>query len=394
MKVEQLLSDRTRNIQASAIREILKVVSQPGMISLAGGLPAPESFPLDIIGELMPKVIEKYQSNAFQYSLTEGFLPLREVLADFLKVKGLHVTAADIATTSGSQGLLDAVGKVFISRGDKVAVEAPTYLGALQAFNAYEPQYICMATDDQGVIPEALEAVLRNHKIKFIYLVPTFQNPTGRTLPLERRKAVAEIVRKYDALLIEDDPYSYLRYRGEEIPPIYTLAPENVLYAGTLSKILAPGFRIGFYIAPPETRPWLLRVKQGVDLHTSTCNQALAAEYIAGGYLKNHLPKIINMYRPKQEAMLNALDRYFPDSFNWSRPDGGMFIWAEGPKGSDMLALYQKAIERKVAFVPGKYFYTCAGDGLETMRLNYTMVSEQDIEKGIRILSEVIRDEI
>jgi len=394
MKVEQLLSDRTRNIQASAIREILKVVSQPGMISLAGGLPAPESFPLDIIGELMPKVIEKYQSNAFQYSLTEGFLPLREVLADFLKVKGLHVTAADIATTSGSQGLLDAVGKVFISRGDKVAVEAPTYLGALQAFNAYEPQYICMATDDQGVIPEALEAVLRNHKIKFIYLVPTFQNPTGRTLPLERRKAVAEIVRKYDALLIEDDPYSYLRYRGEEIPPIYTLAPENVLYAGTLSKILAPGFRIGFYIAPPETRPWLLRVKQGVDLHTSTCNQALAAEYIAGGYLKNHLPKIINMYRPKQEAMLNALDRYFPDSFNWSRPDGGMFIWAEGPKGSDMLALYQKAIERKVAFVPGKYFYTCAGDGLETMRLNYTMVSEQDIEKGIRILSEVIRDEL
>ena len=391
MNIQELLSDRTKNIRANAIREILKVVSQPGMISLAGGLPAPESFPLDIISELMPRVISKYQSKAFQYNPTEGFPPLREILADFLAKRNLQVTADTICTTSGSQGLLDGVGKVFISRGDKIAVEAPTYLGAIQAFNAYEPNYICLETDDDGVIPEALETVLQKHKIKFVYLIPTFQNPTGRTLSLERRQCVAEIIQKYNALLIEDDPYSYLRFRGKHLPAIQSMAPDNVIYAGTLSKILAPGFRLGFYIAAPEVKQWLVLAKQGVDLHTSTCNQALAAEYIAGGYLDAHLPKIIDLYKPKQEAMLAAMYAHFPDSFRWSRPEGGMFIWAEGPKGMDMEELYHKAVAEKVAFVPGKFFYTSSCEGLETMRLNYTMVSVENIEKGIRILADVIK---
>ena len=390
MSFDHLLADRTGAMDVNVIREILKVVSQPGMVSLAGGIPAPESFPMEIMRDLTAIVIEKYGSKAFQYDPTEGFGPLREVLADYLRPKGLKLTAAEMLVASGSQGVLDAVGKVLISKGDKVAVEAPTYLGALQAFIPYEPEFARLDTDNEGLIPDSLEKVLESGQIKFVYLVPTFQNPTGRTVPLERRQDIAAIIKKHNALLIEDDPYGSLRYRGEEIPTIKSLAPENVVYISTLSKVFAPGLRIGFCAAPEQIRKWLVIVKQGTDLHSSTFNQALAAEYIAGGFLKNHLPTIIDLYRPKLEAMLSALDKYFPDHFNWSRPEGGMFIWAQGPQGLDMEKLYWKAVEKKVAFVPGKYFYTQPGEGIETMRLNFTMIDENTIDRSVRILSEVI----
>ncbi len=379
---------------ASAIREILKVVSQPGMISLAGGIPAPASFPIKVIAELALTVIEKYESKAFQYDLTEGFTPLREALVGHLAQKGVAAQADEILITSGSQGLLDAVGKILISKGDQVAVEAPTYLGAIQAFNPNQPEYVSMDTDDDGLIPESLEDVLQNHEIKFIYLVPTFQNPTGRTIPLERRQAIARIVQKYNALVVEDDPYSDLRYRGQAAPPLKTLAPEHVIYASTLSKTFAPGLRIGFCVAPPLIRRWLVLVKQGVDLHTSTFNQALAAEYISGGHLARHLPKIIDLYKPKQEAMLAAMDAYFPPSLNWSRPQGGMFIWAEGPAGFDVGQLYAKCVERQVAFVPGRHFYTQPGEGLSTMRFNYTMIDETTIEKAIKLVAQAMNEMI
>ena len=390
MDFNHLLADRTRTMDVNAIREILKVVSQPGMISLAGGIPAPQSFPLGIMGELTAIVIERYGSSAFQYDPTEGFPPLRQALADYLERKGINASAEDVVVASGSQGVLDAVGKILISKGDHVAVEAPTYLGALQAFNSYEPQYARMDTDDGGLIPASLDRVLTEQKIKFIYLVPTFQNPTGRTIDLARRKEIAAIIQKHKALLIEDDPYGALRYRGDALPPIKTLAPENVVYVSTLSKIFAPGLRIGFCVAPQVIRQWLVIVKQGVDLHTSTFNQALAAEYLSGGYLDNHLPNIINLYRPRQQAMLAAMDQYFPDSFQWSRPEGGMFLWAEGPKGLDMERIYWKAIERNVAYVPGKFFYSRKGEGIETLRLNYTMADETTIKKAIQTLSKVI----
>lgn len=394
MDFSHLLAGRTAKMGASAIREILKVVSQPGMVSLAGGIPAPESFPMDIMGELAEKVMKKYGPRAFQYDFTEGFPPFREALVPQLKRKGVDAAVEEILVASGSQGVLDAIGKVLISKGDKIAVEAPTYLGALQAFAPYEPVYIRMDTDDDGLIPESLEEVLKAHVIKLVYLVPTFQNPTGRTLPLERRRKIAEIIQKYDAFLIEDDPYSSLRYRGEPVPPIKSLAPENVLYITTLSKVFAPGLRLGICVAPPLIRHWIIVVKQGVDLHTSTFNQALAAEYLTGGYIAEQLPKIVNLYRPKQEAMLNALDAYFPKEFTWSRPEGGMFLWAEGPAGLDIEPLYWKAIERKVAFVPGRYFYTEPGEGLGTMRLNYTMCDEATIDRAVKTLGEVLRTAI
>jgi 2-aminoadipate transaminase len=392
MEFDKLLADRTRAMDVNVIREILKVVSQPGMVSLAGGIPAPESFPMEIMRELTAIVIDKYDSSAFQYDPTEGFDPLREILVDYLGQKDLKLTKAEILVASGSQGVLDAIGKVLISKGDKVAVEAPTYLGALQAFTPYEPEYIRLDTDDEGLIPESLEKALDSGGIKFIYLVPTFQNPTGRTIPLERRKDIAAIIKKHSALLVEDDPYGSLRYRGEEVPTIKSLAPGNVVYISTLSKVFAPGLRIGFCAAPEQIRKWLVIVKQGTDLHSSTFNQALAAEYISGGFLAAHLPNIINLYRPKQEAMLAALDNYFPDHFNWSRPEGGMFIWAEGPRGLDMEKLYWQAVEKNVAFVPGKYFYTGPGEGIETMRLNFTMADEETIDRSVGILAEVIRD--
>ena len=392
MGFDKLLADRIKAMDVNVIREILKVVSQPGMVSLAGGIPAPESFPMEIMRDLTAIVIDKYGSNAFQYDPTEGFGPLRDTLVDYLRQKGIQSKKEDILIASGSQGVLDAIGKIFISKGDKVAVEAPTYLGALQAFTPYEPEYIRLDTDDNGLIPASLEKVLERGGIKFIYLVPTFQNPTGRTIPIERRKEIAAIIKKYNALVIEDDPYSSLRYRGSEVPSIKSLAPGNVAYISTLSKVLAPGLRIGFCVAPEQIRKWLVIAKQGTDLHSSTFNQALAAEYISGGFLARHLPNIINLYRPKQEAMLSALDNYFPDQFNWLRPEGGMFIWAEGPRGLDMEKLYWKAVEKNVAFVPGKYFYSTPGEGIETMRLNFTMADEETIDRSIRALADVIKN--
>jgi len=377
---------------ASAIREILKVVSLPGMVSLAGGIPAPESFPLEIMEGLVHRVLTKYGAGAFQYDLTEGFPPLREGLSELLRRRGIAADAKSIYVTSGSQGVLDSVGKILISPGDVVAVEAPTYLGALQAFNPYEPRYVRMDTDDDGLIPESLEEVLESEPVKLVYLVPTFQNPTGRTIPLERRTRIADIALSHNVLVVEDDPYSSLRYRGAELPTIYSFAPGNVLYSSTLSKVFAPGLRIGFYLAPPPLDRWMVLSKQGVDLHTSTFNQALAAEYIVGGHLDRQIPRIVELYRPKQEAMLSAMDEHFPESFTWSRPEGGMFIWAEGPRGIDTETIYHKAVERKVAFVPGKFFYTNPAEGAATMRLNFTMADEGTLRGAIRTLAEVLAE--
>ena len=391
MNFKGLLAERTSIMEASAIREILKVVSEPGMISLAGGIPAPESFPMSIITELTEQVISKYASGAFQYDLTEGFKPLQEQLAILLSERGIKVEADEVNISTGSQGVLDAIAKILISKGDKIAVEAPTYLGAISAFNPYQPEYVRMDTDDYGLIPESLDQILAKHRIKFVYLVPTFQNPTGRTIPMVRRKRIAEIIIRHKALLVEDDPYSALRYQGENVPSIRTLAPLNVVYVSTLSKIFAPGLRIGFFTAPELIRKWLVLVKQGIDLHTSTFNQALAAEYLEGGYLKQHLPMILKLYKPKQEAMINAIEQYFPEGFKCSPSEGGMFLWVEGPEGVDMEKLYFEALKRKVAFVPGKFFYTQKNEGIETMRLNYTMSDENTIDRGIKILSDVLK---
>lgn len=394
MDYEGLLAHRTRTMQASAIREILKVASSPGMVSLAGGLPAAESFPLEIMEELTGAVLAKYGAQALQYDASEGFMPLRQALVPHLAARGVQATAVGITIFSGSQGILDGIGKILISPGDVVAVEAPTYLGALQAFNPYEPRYVEIETDDEGLVPTSLDRVLAAQRVKLVYLVPTFQNPTGRTLPLHRRHAVAEILRKHDTLLYEDDPYSDLRYTGSRVPPIKALAPDNVVYASTLSKTFAPGLRVGLCVAPAPIQRWLVTARQGVDLHTSTFAQALAAEYIAAGYLERQLPRIIDLYRPRQQAMIDALAAHLPEDFHFTRPEGGMFIWVEGPPGFDAEALQHRILERGVAFVPGKYFYVNPEGKENTFRMNFTAADPATIERAIAVVGDAIAEEL
>lgn len=394
MNFERLLASRTSNLKVSAIREILKLAANPGMISLGGGLPSPDSFPQELVVELTNKVLHKYGTKALNYDLTEGFVPLREALIGHLANKGINAKLENIYISSGSQGFLDAIGKLLISPGDYVAVEGPTYLAALQSFNAYEARYLQMETDAEGLIPESVEDILKNNNVKFVYTVPTFQNPSGKTIGVERRQKIAEIIMKYDALLIEDDPYGELRYSGEPVPTIQSMAPENVIYASTFSKIFAPGLRTGFFVAPEKIGRWLVIVKQGIDLNTCTLAQALAAEYLIGGYLPAQLKKIIGLYRPKMEAMLKTMDENLSKDFTYTRPEGGMFVWGHGPEGVDMEEVSKITLEKGMGFVPGKFFYPNPGDGIETFRLNFTSCTTEQIEKAVKIFADVCNEYI
>lgn len=389
-----MLAARTASMNVSAIREILKVVARPGVISLAGGIPSPDSFPVELMGSLLDEVFANHGSSALQYDPTEGFGPLREAISGLLADIDIPARPEDVLVASGSQGVLDGLGKILIDPGDVIAVETPTYLGAIQAFSPYRPVYAAITTDDTGVVPESLDAVLTDSPVKMVYLVPTFQNPTGRTIPLVRRQQIADIIVKHGVLLIEDDPYSALRYRGERVPPIKSLAPDHVVYISTMSKVFAPGLRLGFTVAPPGIRDWLVIAKQGVDLHTSTLNQALAAEYISGGHLAEQIPKIIDLYRPKQQHLLRALSEDMPPGFTWSQPEGGMFVWVEGPAGFDMDPVYKRAVEDGAAFVPGKYFFADNGAGLSTMRLNFTTADTRQIGDAVAIIGRAIEAEL
>lgn len=389
----ELLASRTDSMATSAIREILKVANRPGVTSLAGGIPAPETFPMDILEKVFSEVLNRWGSSAFQYDLTEGFLPLRSASSEYLKRYSVSASAENILVTSGSQGLLDAIGKILIGPGDAVAVESPTYLGALQAFNPYGPRYVEIETDDLGAIPESLEEILKKQHPKFVYLVPTFQNPAGRTLPLERRQAIAEIITRRNVLLVEDDPYAALRYRGETVPSIKSMAPDHVLYGTTFSKVFAPGLRVGLAVPPgEELGSWLVKAKQGTDLHTSTLSQAMAAAYLEGGYLEDRLPSICAHYSPRLDAMLQALEKSFPSDWTWSRPEGGMFLWAEGPPGIDIPGIYEKALLRNVAFVPGRYFYADPDNGGRTMRLNFTNAGPEELQRAVATLGTIISE--
>ncbi len=390
--LKHLLSQRTGSMQRNQIREILKVVSQPGMVSLAGGIPAPETFPIEELYRINEVVLDRYGASALQYDRTEGFAPFLDALTGYLSGKGFSVDADELLVFNGSQNVLDTLGKVLLSPGDVIAMESPTYMGALSAFSVYQPRYVSVASDDEGILPAALEAVLEQQPVKFIYLVTTFQNPTGRTMSPQRRQEVADIIQAKNALVVEDDPYSDLRYRGEPVPALKTYAPENTVYVSTLSKIFAPGLRLGFCLAPPTIHEWLYTAKQGADLHPNTYAQALATEYICGGTIARQVPRIIDLYAPRQAAMLAAMDAHFPTGYRWIKPDGGMFIWVEGPPDVDGETLYWRAVERKVAFVPGKFFFINPQDGLSTMRLNFTRVDEATIEWAIAALGGVMRE--
>lgn len=392
-------AQRTQRIQSSAIRELLKLTEQPDVISFAGGLPAPEVFPVKEFQEACQKVLTEHGPQALQYSTTEGYRPLREMIARHTARYGIVVGPENILITSGSQQALDLIGKVFINPGDRVLVEKPTYLGALQAWNTYQAEYVTVPLDDDGMQTERLEDALRVGP-KFLYVLPNFHNPAGVTLSLERRKRLIELADHYGVPIIEDDPYGQLRYEGDHLPSLVVLDNEfqrhngapysgNVIYLSTFSKTLAPGLRLGWIIAPVAVIQKLVQAKQGADLHTSTFTQMVAYEVARGGFLDKHVRFIRQVYRERRDAMLAALERYFPEGVRWTRPQGGLFLWVILPEHLDAADVLKEAIKEKVAFVPGGPFHP-DGSGKNTMRLNFSYMSPEKIEEGIKRLGRVL----
>lgn len=383
-----LFSARARAIQSSAIREILKVTERPEVISFAGGLPAPATFPVEEMRRSLDNVLTSRGREALQYSTTEGFAPLREWIAKRIGTPEAPVAADEVLIVSGSQQGLDLLAKVLVDPGDTVLVETPTYLGALQSFSLFDPNYVSVDSDEDGLIPEALTESMRG--AKFLYCLPNFQNPTGRLLAEDRRYRLAQKARDLDLLILEDDPYGALSYDGETPPSIRSLAPERTVYMGSFSKVLAPGLRLGYVIAPPDLRAKLVQAKQATDLHTATLSQMAVYDVIKDGFLDTHIPTIRKLYREQCAAMLAALEHHMPEGVRWNKPRGGMFLWAELPKGMDASAVLAKAVEQNVAFVPGAPFFA-ASPVIEALRLAFVTVPPPRIEEGVERLAKVIR---
>jgi 2-aminoadipate transaminase len=393
-----LYSSRTQAMRASEIRELLKLTEKPNIISFAGGLPNPGSFPVRDVEEATHRVLRDHASAALQYSTTEGVTPLREALADHFRRDGMQVHPDQILITNGSQQGLDLLGRVFLDRGDTIVVSNPTYLGALQAFNYFGAQYATVESDADGMIPESVERTLaglraRGVKPKFLYVVSTFANPSGTTLSLPRRKRLLELAHEHNILIVEDDPYGKLRFDGEDIPTIYALdkGEGRVIYLGTFSKILVPGFRLAWTIAPLDATRKMVISKQSVDLCTNAFTQYIAADLLAGGLIDRHLPEIIRMYRRKRDVMLSSMDKHFPKSgVTWTRSQGGLFTWATMPDGVNATEMLKAAIEREVAYVPGKSFFPDPKVGFNTMRLNFSHPADDKIKIGIERLGAVM----
>jgi 2-aminoadipate transaminase len=396
-------AQRTHHLTSSAIRELLKLTQRPEVISFGGGLPAPELFPIEQIQQACQRVLAEKGVTALQYGMTEGYLPLREMIARHVVRYGLQATADNVLITGGSQQALDLIAKLLINPGDRVLVEAPTYLGALQAFNVFGAEYVSVPADAHGLRTDQLEDALRSGP-KFMYILPNFQNPGGFTLALDRRKELVRLADKYGVPIVEDDPYGQLRYEGEHLPPLFVLdratrgirtdngfSLGNVIYLSTFSKTLTPGLRLGWIIAPKEVIAKLVQLKQGADLHTSTFTQLVAYETARGGFLDLHIKGLRDAYRRRRDVMLDALAAHFPETVNWTRPEGGLFVWMRLPPGMSSQALLEAALERQVAFVPGDSFF--APDvphamALRYLRLNFSCMSPERIGAGIERLAE------
>ncbi|QET01004.1 PLP-dependent aminotransferase family protein [Cupriavidus pauculus] len=381
------ISRRAQQLTSSAIREILKVTERPEVISFAGGLPSPASFPVAAMEAAVARVFADNPQAALQYASTEGYLPLREFVA-----KRYNVGVERVLITTGSQQALDLIAKVMIDPGSPVLVETPSYLGALQAFSLFEPEFVSVPTDERGLLPEALTRELTSGA-RFLYALPNFQNPTGRRLPLERRQALIARAKELDLLIVEDDPYGELSYTGDQLPTLLSMNPDGVIYMGSFSKILAPGLRLGFVIAPPDLHFKLCQAKQASDLHTPSFTQRLAYESVRDGLLERHIPTIRDLYGKQCECMLDALTRHMPAGVTWNRPEGGMFIWVELPEGLDSMKILEEAVRRNVAYVPGAPFYAGA-PRKNTLRLAFVTVPPERIEQGVTILGELFREAI
>ena len=395
---------RTQRMGSSAVRELLKLTEQPDIISFGGGLPAPDVFPIKEFSEACQIVLRDQGALALQYGTTEGYSPLREMIVNQLGRYGIKVTADNVLITTGSQQGLDLLGKILINRGDRILVEAPTYLGALQAWDAYGAEYVTVPADKDGMITDTLEEALRTGP-KFIYVLPNFQNPTGVTMPLDRRMKLVELADRYGVPIVEDDPYGQLRFEGEHLPSVVVLDDKyrgnnhpfyhgNVIYLGTFSKILSPGIRLAWVIAPPEVIRKMVQAKQGTDLNTSSLTQMVAYQISKDGFLEEHVKVISKVYSERRDVMLAAMDRYFPPEVDWTHPLGGLFLWATLPEYLISKEVLKDALEEKVAFVPGDAFYPRGQSRENNMRLNFSYSKPDVINDGISRLGKVLKEKI
>ncbi len=393
MSLNWIFSVRAQEMKSSAIREILKITERPDVISFAGGLPAPELFPIESLKKACEKVLDNYGPKALQYSLTMGVLPLRQILAEKLSPKGMALTEENIFITGGSQQGLDLAGRVFLDKGSVLICESPTYLGAIQAFNAYKPQYITVDMDKEGMMVEQLEENIKKYKPRFIYVVSNFQNPSGITLSYQRRKHLVKLAQEYYIPIIDDNPYGDLRYVGEDVPSLKSLGGDLVIELGTCSKIVSPGLRIGWVIASTEVMSMFERMKQGADLHTNTFAQYVFYEYIKAGNLNRHIQEIKAAYSERRDVMIEALKEHFPENVTWVEPEGGLFLWVKLPREVSATALLDEAVKQKVAYVPGKPFYPYE-DKDNTLRLNFSNANPEMIREGIKRLGKVFKENV
>lgn len=378
-------AERMQGAQRSFIREILKVTADPSVISFAGGLPNPASFPVDEIKAAAHAVLTESGASALQYSTTEGFLPLRQWIARrYRDKKGMDVDPADILITTGSQQALDLAAKVLVNQGDPVVIEKPGYLGAIQALSIFRPHWRSVVLHDDGPDLEALDKALTGAKL--FYAVTSFQNPSGLSYSEGKRAAVAELLRRHDCFFLEDDPYGELRFAGRDLPPVYAQRPEHSLLLGTFSKIAAPGFRLGWIVAKGEIMERLVIAKQAADLHTGSLDQMVVERFLRDNDFEAHVLRIRTLYGGQCQAMQEAIARHFPKDVAVTRPEGGMFLWATLPEGLSSMELLKLAVAQKVAFVPGEAFHV-DGTGDNTLRLNYSNADAATIDEGIRRLA-------
>lgn len=383
---------------SSAIRELLKITEQPGFISFAGGLPAPELFPVAEVADVVQRVLHESGQVALQYSATEGYRPLRELIARRMTDEGVSATVNNILITTGSQQAIDLVGKILLDPGEAVVVESPTYLAALQAWNAYEASFIGVPSDQVGMDVALLEEIAPRQP-KLLYCQPNFQNPTGVTLSRERRESLVDISVRHGLPILEDDPYRQLRFEGRHLPRLLALESArqgnqgeyhgNIISLSSFSKILAPGLRVGWVVAAPEVIAQLTQAKQGTDLHTSTLDQMIAYEMLGTGYLEDHQQLIVRTYRERRNVMLASLAEHFPPEARWTRPEGGMFLWVELPEAIDASELLREAMKQQVAFVPGHGFHV-DGSGHNTLRLNFSNSTPAQIREGAARLARAL----
>ncbi|MDO9420672.1 MAG: PLP-dependent aminotransferase family protein [Herminiimonas sp.] len=378
---------RAEQLQSSVIREILKITMRPDIISFAGGLPSPETFPVEHMKAAFDTVLSRQGKVALQYGPSDGYAPLREWIADSLSIPGVTITPDQVLMVSGSQQALDLLGKVLIEDNSKVLVETPSYLGALQAFSVYQPKFVSIPTDDFGLLPEEVEKIADGARL--LYALPNFQNPTGRTMSVERRFALVETCARLGLPLIEDDPYGALSYNGEPLPKMLTMNPSGVIYLGSFSKVLTPGIRLGYVVAPVPLVRKLEQAKQAADLHTSQLTQMVVYEAIKDGFLAKHIPSIRTLYANQCKVMLDALTEFFPAGVTWNKPEGGMFIWVTLPEHIDGMQLLEESIAQNVAFVPGAPFYANEPQK-NTLRLSFVTVPPEKIREGVSKLAKLI----